>query len=241
MDFFLQDIRDKTEKYQNELLNRTERSKPLASLELIRNVLTDDLKSVIITNLKFKAAKIQYVTRITRDKVELSEKNLGHDSHVIFQFDDGSIFYNKKKMNDLFRLQFTERIQTIIFDIEKSKTTVYEEIAPKVPYPQGSSVNTTPINPDKDIIPSISKKSVAELEMEAKRRRLKELADQKRDHHIVGPTHSSFIEDTVNPSQTLSKSAELRKRYSPSYKVPYKAENQGLFARAGTWLKELFS
>ena len=241
MDFFLQDIRDKTEKYQNDLIYRIQPNKPIEALELIRAVLTDELKSIIITNLKFKSAKIQYVTRITQEKVELSEKNLGHDSHVVFQFDDSSIFYNKKKMNDMFRLQFTERIQNIIIDIEKGKTTVYEEVAPKVPHPETTAPFKPPTHPDKDILPTIAKKSVAELEMEAKRRRLKELAEQKKEHHIISPAHSSFIEDSIEPTKSLSKSAELRQKYSPSFKVPYKSENNSLFSKVGLWLKHVFS
>lgn len=235
MDFLLQDIRDKTEKYQNEILSLADPKKPLASLQHIRSVLTDDLKSIIITNLKFKNSKIQYVTRITRERVELSEKNLGHDSHVLFQFDDNCIYYNKKKMNDLFRLQFNERIQNIIQDIEKSKTTVYEEVAPR------HTTQSSHLTDDSHNLPIIEKKSIAELELEAKKRRLKEMADQEKENRNLQTKHSTYIDETS--TKTITKSAELRQKYSPNYVIP-KTKMQtesGIVTKAGSWLKSLFT
>lgn len=133
MNFFLQDIREKTEKYQTESLIQADTESPTSFLNLISSLLSDTLKSIIITNLKFKQSKIKYVLRITRLNIELVEKTQGKETTIIYHYNDQSIFYNKQKMGPAFHKQFIDRLQKIMTEIEKDQTSVYEETLSTLP------------------------------------------------------------------------------------------------------------
>lgn len=232
---FFKDIKEETHKYQRVL--DTSQENVASPIELIKETLKKNLKSIIITNLKFKDNKIFYVTRINHDKIELAERSGTRESNMVYVFVDGEVYFNKKKMNRLFRNSFIDRIRSIILDIEKQKASVYEERSTGINddtifEPSSKSVKT----PQQHSV-NVVKKSPKQLELEAKRRRLREEAEKRRQHALSKtkpaprPSVNVVVSQTNNP---------ILKKHAPVRKKDLKERSPSFFSTCKKFIKKLF-
>lgn len=233
---FFKDIKEETHKYQR-VLDKSQQT-AASPIELIKETLKNNLKSIIITNLKFKDNKIFYVTRINHDKIELAERSGIRESNMVYVFVDGEVYFNKKKMNRLFRNSFIDRVRSIILDIEKQKATVYEERSTGIndetlfePSPK-----MTQQQPQQNKV-NVVKKSPKQLEIEAKRRRLREEAEKKRQHALSQtkpapkPSVNVVVNQTNNP---------ILKKHAPVRKKDLKSKSPGIVNSCKNFIKKLF-
>lgn len=233
---FFKDIKEETHKYQR-VLDKSQQT-TASPIELIKETLRDNLKSIIITNLKFKDNKIFYVTRINHDKIELAERSGTRESNMVYVFVDGEVYFNKKKMNRLFRNSFIDRVRSIILDIEKQKANVYEERATGINdetiFAQ-TSPHTPPSAPHNKI--NVVKKSPKQLELEAKRRRLREEAEKRRQHALsqTNPTPRQSVNVVVNQT-----SNPILKKHAPIRKQDLKSKSPGFISTCKNFIKKLF-
>jgi len=166
----LKKVTDSTSKYQKQLDAVDDTSKKASVLiGSVRKLLGTTLKSLIITNLKQKNGNVFYVLRITEKNIELAERNKTIESHMLFSFVNGAVFFNKKQMSPAFKTSFIERVRRILRDIEFAKANVYEEAQPV-------QKNATQHQPKKVVQKDVQivQRSAQELAIEAKRKRIRE-------------------------------------------------------------------
>jgi hypothetical protein len=233
---FFKDIKEETHKYQR-VLDKSQEN-VASPIELIKDTLRDNLKSIIITNLKFKDNKIFYVTRINHDKIELAERSGTRESNMVYVFIDGEVYFNKKKMNRLFRNSFIDRVRSIILDIEKQKASVYEERA--------TGINDETIfeakpkiaaNPPQHNKVNVIKKSPKQLEIEAKRRRLREEAEKRKQHALSKTTPAPKPAVNVVVNQTNN---AILKKHAPVRKQDIKRKSPNIVNSCKNFIKKLF-
>ena len=233
---FFKDIKEETHKYQR-VLDKSQQN-TASPIELIKETLRDNLKSIIITNLKFKDNKIFYVTRINHDKIELAERSGTRESNMVYVFVDGEVYFNKKKMNRLFRNSFIDRVRSIILDIEKQKATVYEERSTGIKDETifEASAKTVQKPPQNNKV-NVVKKSAKQLELEAKRRKLREEAEKRRQHALsqTKPTPKPSVNVVVNKS-----SNPILKKHAPVRKQDLKAKSPNFVNSCKNFIKSLF-
>lgn len=96
-------------------------------LDFIKDELSMDVLSVIITNYKRQASSLLYVLRLDREKLELYESHKTIENNIRYHFSDHSIYLNNKSMGSLYKNAFKKRLNDIIKDLKLNQCDLFEE------------------------------------------------------------------------------------------------------------------
>ena len=95
----------------------------------VKEYIPDNIKSIVISNYKvqFQNKTVYYILHISRNIIELNEKNETLKTKTKLDLKTKEIFLNEKQMSPVYYRALQKRIQVIFNDCKNNKAIIYEE------------------------------------------------------------------------------------------------------------------